>query len=243
MGKQSPERYPADLYSAVHSGNPGDLRFYVDACAGAGAVLELGCGSGRIARRLVKVGHEVSSMDHDHHALELAASFGIHGIEDDFTDFTLNAQFDRIIIPYNGFYCLLSEAAMLSCLRSVERHLTSQGMLILDVYSGDQISADSTAEPAQAEWVARRFVRGRHWDVFERSEIDHQSQRVDATYTHTAQEDGETIIAILRSRYLLSQQVPDLLSQAGLTLAAFHGSFDQTPHYPESELFIIRATR
>jgi len=243
MDKQSPDRYPTDFYTAVHTGNPGDDEFYVDACAGAGAVLELGCGSGRIARALAEAGHEVCGIDSDHHALKLAAKCGIKTIEGDFTEFKLNQRFDRIIIPYNGFYCLLSEDAMTNCLHSVERHLTSEGMLIMDVYSGDHIPSVAIGSAPEEEWVATRYIRGRLWDVFEKSEIDPQSQRIKTTYIYTAQEDGETVTATLQSRYLLSQQIPDLLARAGLTLSAFHGSFAETPYCESSALFIIRATR
>ena len=243
MGKLKPEHYPADLYAAVHIGNPGDIGFYLDACAGTDTVLELGCGSGRIARVLIEAGHEVVGLDRDREALAVAAGFGVHTIAGDFTEFTLKRHFERIIIPYNGLYCLLSEAEMVSCLRSVERHLAAEGMLIFDVFSGDQIADDRAAPIGVNEWVATRFCAGRLWEVFENSEIHSESQRVDATYTHTAKEDGKIIVATIRSRYLLSCQIPELLSQAGLTLAAFHGGFDQSPFHPESDFFVVRATR
>ena len=132
---------------------------------------------------------------------------------------------------------------MTNCLHSVERHLTSEGMLIMDVYSGDHIPSVAIGSAPEEEWVATRYIRGRLWDVFEKSEIAPQSQRIKTTYIYTAQEDGETVTATLQSRYLLSQQIPDLLARAGLTLSAFHGSFAETPYCESSALFIIRATR
>ena len=229
------------LYAAVHTGNPGDTEFYLDACDGAGAVLDLGCGSGRIGGALVEAGHEVVGLDRDPQALEMAAGVGVSTVVADLRCFSLARRFERIIIPYNGLYCLLSEDAMVACLSAVEHHLTRAGLLVFDGYSGDQV--DTTDEPteAQDEWVGSICHEGRRWDVLEHSVLDPESQRVDATYTHVAQPTGESIVAMICGRYLLSHQLPGLLSRAGLTLAALHGGFDQGPFHPESEFLVVRA--
>jgi hypothetical protein len=48
--------YPAQLYAAVHDGNPGDVAFYRERCADARAVLELGCGDARVLAELAAPG-------------------------------------------------------------------------------------------------------------------------------------------------------------------------------------------
>ena len=242
MDKARPEHYPAKLYAAVHTGNHGDIEFYIKACKDTGTVLELGCGTGRVARRLIEAGHAVVGVDVDVDALAIASRLGVHTVATDFTHFALDRHFERIIIPYNGFYCLLSEEAMVTCLRSVERHLTTDGMLVFDVFSADQI-AIGTSEPGGDDWVATAYCEGRHWEVYENANIDPHSQHIETTYHHRANEDGECIVATLHSRYLLSHQVPELLSQAGLTLAALHGNFDEEPYHYESDYLIVRATR
>ena len=51
----------AELYALTHRGNPGDTEFYARRCAGAGSVLELGTGYGRLLPALPREeldGHE-----------------------------------------------------------------------------------------------------------------------------------------------------------------------------------------
>lgn len=237
--------YPATLYTAVHTGNPGDTEFYLEACDGAGAVLELGCGTGRIGSVLVQAGHEVTGVDRNRDALLIAAESGITTVAGDFAEFALERVFDRIIIPYNGFYCLLSERAMVQCLRSVERHLAPAGLLVFDIFCGDQLTPDAENIEAsdEPELVTSIEFDNRGWDVFEQSEINYASQRVDATYTHIPRDDGQPIVATICSRYLLSHQVPGLLQHAGLSLAALHGGFHGESFEPDCEHLVVRASR
>ena len=57
--------YPAKLYSLVHRGTPGDVPFYREACADAGAILELGCGYGRILEALAMPDRLLIGLDRD----------------------------------------------------------------------------------------------------------------------------------------------------------------------------------
>ena len=51
------------------------------------------------------------------------------------------------------------------------------------------------------------------------------------------------MLADVRSIHVLSHQVPELLSQADLTLAALHGGFDGESFEAESEHLVVRAGR
>lgn len=237
--------YPATLYAAVHTGTPGDTEFYLEACHGAGPVLELGCGTGRVGRVLVEAGHEVVGIDRDHDALAIAAGNGIKTLAADFSQFALEQVFDRVIIPYNGFCCLLSQPAMVKCLRSVERHLAPAGLLVFDIFCGDLLAPERENREAsdEPELVASINFEDQCWDIFERSAIHHASQRIDATYTHVPRGQGKPIVATICSRYLRSDQVPELLQQANLTLAALHGGFRGESFQPECEHLVVRATR
>ena len=245
MGKQKPEPYPAALCAAVHTGNSGDSAFYLQVCTSATNVLELGCGDGRIGKLLVQAGIEVVGLDLDEAALKIAETHGLSAVAADFTCFDLEQRFDRIIIPYNGFYCLLSETAMVSCLRSIERHLKPDGMLILDIFCVDHlpIQADDDGVPGTDEWVACIDFESRGWDVFERSVIHYESQRIDATYTHVPEDDATPIVATVQSRFLRSHEIAGLLAQAGLMLSALNGGFADEPYHPDAQILVVRATR
>ena len=55
--------YDPELYHLLHRGNPGDLRWYRQRCAGAQRILELGCGDGRLLVPLAQDGAQVVGVD------------------------------------------------------------------------------------------------------------------------------------------------------------------------------------
>ena len=54
----------AEVYDAIYAGRE-DTSFWQEIAAGAvgGAILELGCGTGRVLLPLARVGHEVTGID------------------------------------------------------------------------------------------------------------------------------------------------------------------------------------
>jgi SAM-dependent methyltransferase len=240
--------YPPSLYAAVHRGNPGDVDYYRRVCAGVGSVLELGCGWGRIAHAVAADGPEVVGLERDGGLRNIAAPGPAELVAGDMRRFDLGRTFDRVIVPYNGIYCLLDEDALSSCLQCVRGHLAVDGLLVFDGYAADAFHDDAVAEHAP-EWdalerVARVEVGGTRWDVHEQSRWDPALQRIDARYVHVPGDGGPPVEALLPQRYLLSRQVPDLLSRAGLGLVALQGGFDQAAFDPEeSEQLIVVASR
>src|ERR1700723_3829742 len=130
----------ADYYdtSPLVSGRKQDLTFYLEqAAASRGPILELGCGTGRIAVPVAESGLRVTGLDISKKMLERAeqkrSSLAperrdllrlIHG---DMTGFELREQFPLIIIPFRPFQHLLSVEAQLSCLTCARRHLAKGG--------------------------------------------------------------------------------------------------------------------
>ena len=241
--------YPPELYSLVHRGNPGDVAFYLAACTGAKSVLELGCGYGRVTRALVDAGLEVVGLDLEARYVAWAeAHAGVPAsslLVGDMADFDLGRTFDRIFIPYNGLYCLLSEQAVRRCLACARRHLSAGGLLIFDGYAADTFHAEAhpdDVDDERLEPVATVAHGGRTYDVYEKSRWYPGEQRIDATYLHVPRDGGRPVEATIPQRYLLSAQVPDLVREAGLTLVMVHGGFDQHVFDPDSPQLIVTAT-
>jgi len=240
-GSQPPGAYPAALYAAVHQGQPGDIAFYRRVCAGAHEILELGCGFGRVARPLCDDGHSVTGVDLDRGLLELARKRAPRArlLEADFRHLELARRFDRILCPFNGLYCLTSEADLIETLTRVTEHLRPDGLFAFDVYDADHFhSAAPAGNDDVPELVARAEALGTTWDVFESSHWDRDTQRIDATYTHVPHDGRPRVTANIPQRYLLSNQIEPLLAEAGLTLLALHGDFQEQAHDSQSRLMI-----
>lgn len=239
--------YPPALYAAVHTGNPGDAAYYQRAAAGARSVLELGCGYGRILEALTELpALEVHGLDRDPGLLELAAQRAPKALlaRGDMRRFELDRRFDRVFIPYNGVYCLASEADFLEMLGCVRAHLEPGGLLVFDAYAADAFHEEAEDDDGWDEPTLVKTVRalGDTWDVYERSRWDRDAQRIDARYTHVAQKDAREVEAAIPQRYLRTAELTELLQRGGFDLVALQGGFDQVAYDESSPLFIAIAT-
>lgn len=235
-----------ELYALTHRGTPGDEAFYLDACAGAGSVLELGCGYGRLLLPLAGAGHRVIGLDCDPGLLGLArqaAALAPASVREritlqqaDMRSFALDARFDRILIPFGGLYCLPGEDEQLRCLARAARHLAPHGLLLFDAWPADDFHAHADPGAVEDEQpVVSVEWRGTVWDVHEHSRWERDAQRLEVRYEYRPRDGGPVRADTLEHRYLLSAQVPDLCRRAGLRLEALLGDFQGAPFDARSE--------
>lgn len=239
--------YPADLYASLHTGNEGDERFYRAVCAGCDRVLELGCGTGRLLAVLAREVEDLHGLDSSEEALALArrnvpVSVELH--RGDMESFEVGLDFDRVLIPFSGIYCLPDLDSVRRAFVRVEKALSPEGLVVFDGYAGDPIHEDESLEEGSDEEgeIAVVTARGKHWRVFERSEFERKEQRFTVYYRYLA-EDGEEIFAKIRHRYLRLEEALDALQSAGLELLVAHGDFDQRVYDRDSERMIITARK
>lgn len=240
--------YPADLYASLHSGNEGDEKFYRAVCVGADRVLELGCGSGRILSALADQVAELHGVDSSEEALALARMNLPASIElrrGDMETFDVGAGFDRVLVPFNGIYCLPDLESVRRTFAQVEKALAPEGLLVFDGYAGDPIHEDDSFDEgfdAEGE-IATVDARGKRWRVFERSEYERSAQRFTVHYRYLAEDNGEEILATIRHRYLRLKETREALEDAGLEPLVAHGDFDQRAYDRDSERMIITARK
>lgn len=143
MSKSSSNRardFYAQTYDVSVSDWEGEIDFYhsfvADALANGKSVLEIACGTGRVAIRLAKQGVRVVGLDFSPAMLEVARekSKGISNIEwveADMRSFDLGATFGLIIIPGHAFQNLVNAKDQVACLMSIDQHLDADGTLIV----------------------------------------------------------------------------------------------------------------
>lgn len=237
--------YDAELYAQLHRGTPGDVAFYKDVARGARDVLELGCGYGRILIELIRAGHHVTGLDIDPEMLALVRTAAeslttrqneqialAHG---DMRNFELQAQFEQVIIPYNGLYCLLSETAVIDCLRCAAAHLRGTGLVVFDAYAIDDFHLDTdpdefneTGDDDDEESIESMNWHGKTYDVFETCTWNKPEQQIEVTYRHVPHDGTEPIVQSIRHRYLLTSQIEYICKQAGLKVVDLHQDFAGT---------------
>lgn len=143
MSKFSSERareFYAHTYDAAISDWQGEIDFYrafaAEATLKGRSVLEIACGTGRVAIRLAEDGVRVVGLDNSPPMLDVAREksrgmTNMEWVEEDMRSFDLGESFGLIIIPGHAFQNLVEAKDQVACLRSIERHLDTDGTLVI----------------------------------------------------------------------------------------------------------------
>lgn len=130
----------AELYDLYVGDWRGEIDFYLSmaqqAQANGGAVLEVACGTGRVAIRLAQAGIDVTGLDRSAAMLDIARSKSaglnnIRWVQADMRDFELYQQFGLAIIPGHAFQNIHTAADQVACLTCIHGHLAPDGTLVV----------------------------------------------------------------------------------------------------------------
>ncbi|MBL76202.1 MAG: hypothetical protein CL763_04715 [Chloroflexi bacterium] len=136
----------ASIYDEVYADLNHDLPLYIhQAKVSTGPVLELGSGTGRVSLPIAAEGIDIVGIDISPKMVELANSKAINlGLSKkcmfqtgDITNFELAERFPLIILPYRSFQSLLNVDDQKRALRNIRKHLTSEGLLVMDTFNPD----------------------------------------------------------------------------------------------------------
>ena len=135
----------AVFYDSEQKGFTKDISFYLEyAKECGGEVLELACGTGRILIPMAKQGIKITGLDISEGMLEIAykkvnADESIKGnvtfIKSDMRTFDLKRKFSVILIAFRSFQSLLTKEDQVACLEAVHKHLSDNGLFILDLFA------------------------------------------------------------------------------------------------------------
>jgi len=244
----------AQLYALTHRGQRGDVEFYAHLCRAASSVLELGAGFGRLLPALSRSCMQVVGLELDRHFLAAAerrmrelprSQRRVRLLRGDMRRFELGQRFERIILPYNALYCLLTRRDILACLKSVRAHLAPGGRFAFDVWSAERFHREASGRGYFDDREPILHVRHREqtWDVFERTRLRRRAQRLDATYTYVSRERGTRVVLEIQQRYSLAEELEELLELAGLRIHTRFGTFAGTRFRRGSPHLIVLAGR
>lgn len=231
-----------------------DIPFYLDyASKMEGDILELACGTGRVAIPLAEAGHEVWALDF---SKEMLAQFHvklkerpqdcqdrINLLHFDMASFSINRKFSLIILAFRSFQSLTEEKDQLSCLENVRRHLADDGSFIINVFK--------PFEPLDESWVSdeqvnletddpRTGAHIRRTDARRKIDLKNQIIYPDLIY-YVTHPDGteERLVESLVLKYYFEDQIRDLLLKAGFTIKEEMGYYDGRPINQGPELIFV----
>ena len=243
------EQFYADagFYDRLFPGGQEAVDFYrSEADRSGGRVLELGCGTGHKLVPIASDGHPCTGLELSPAMLaEARRKADEHGaevewVQGDMRDFDLGRTYDLVLIAANSLLHLLEAPDLVSCFRSVRRHLAPGDRLVLDVFN------PSVHLLAQADGVRRgravlSFVDPRrgvvHVDVAET--YDAAAQVTHGTWYFSAASEADFAVAPLEIRSIFPEELPLLLALGGLQVVERFGDWSRAPFGADSAIQLV----
>lgn len=231
----------AAVYDALNA-RPRGHDFYLDLAGSAPkTVLDIGCGTGRLALALTARGHRVTGADPAAAMLDVArarpGAERVTWVEADAAALALDARFDLVVMTGHVFQHVLDDAAVRAALANLRRHLAPGGRLAFE-----------TRNPRIEGW--RRWTPERtrvrldvpaigsvevHYDV-----VEGTAERV--TYeTHFRFAADDVVVTTGTLRFTWPDDLATSLAEAGFTDLGWYGDWDRAPLGPASPEIIVVA--
>lgn len=252
-GNASPEQAErfAALYDldAPHEPSPAIDWFRAIARRTGGPILELGCGTGRVAIPLAQDGHDVVGLDRseamlaraDRHARREGVALRL--VEGDMRSFSFSEAFPLIAIPANTFLMLTPDERW-SCLARCREHLAETGLLAIDCFQPDPEQIVGRDGVVREDWTRHDPESGR--DVTKFSSSYANVDQIDLRWWFEEVDDEGHLTRWQRAatlHYMYRREAELLFSAAGFDLEALHGDYDGSPAGPSSPKLLVVAHR
>jgi len=216
-------------------------------------LLELGCGTGRVALPLVRAGYSVTGMDISAPMLrrartrraELAAEERgrLRLSQQDMTSFRYRRRFGAVLAPFGALTLLPDAAARAACLQRCHAHLDPGGLLIVDIAAAmpggptERCFDSSFRLPDRGHLIEKHTLQRRSSDgvaveiEYHYRRLDHDGQRELDAYTIAFR------LALLDEATLLTE-----LEAAGFDVHEIFGDWRAGPSIPGCPRCIVEAT-
>jgi ubiquinone/menaquinone biosynthesis C-methylase UbiE len=214
----------------------------------AGAVLELACGTGQITIPVAVTGLPTVGIDASNAMLTTArrrasaANAPVTFIQGDMRTLAFDREFDFIFVARNSLLHLLSTDDLLAALTAARRHLTTEGIFAFDIFNPDVRLLARPHGPRFHVMEVDTPTFGRV-SVEETRDYDPATQ-VNRGMLHMStadRRDAWTMPMVLRS--IFPQELPLLVSAAGLELVSRFGDLARAPFGPGSRMQICVCRR
>jgi len=246
----------AQTYDASVGDWSGEIDFYKELAAKAHqngrAVLELACGTGRVAIRLALAGVQVVGLDTSSAMLEVAREksagmSNIRWVQHDMRAFDLGEIFGLVVIPGHAFQNLVTASHQIDCLRSVERHLSPDGTLVVHLdHQNIGWLGDLTRDRGGAFEAAEQFCHPKTGRLVRTSRAWSYEPSTQTAIAQTVWEeidaDGQVVdrweSGPIRLHCVFRFEMQHLLALTGFKVEAVYGDFFRGELTDESEEMI-----
>lgn len=222
-----------------------DVSFFVEsATRSEGAVLELGCGTGRVLIPTARSGKKVVGLDGSRSMLQVCqqklqrepvdVQANVELVHGDLRTFELSRQFGCILIPFRPFQHLNEVEEQLACLGAIHRHLVDDGRLVFDVFNPSltSLTRDNIGvEESHSEDFS--LPDGSRVVLTEKTvarDLIKQILSIEFAF-HVTGTDGHTrrLVQPFQMRYFFRYELEHLLHRAGFVIESLFGDYERHP--------------
>lgn len=232
----------AAVYEALNPAGPDDIFYLNLAGAAPKTILDVGCGTGRLACSLAERGHAVTGVDLSSTMLDVArhraGSERVRWVTASATSFSLAERFDLVLMTGHAFQNLLTDEDVKAALRTFRHHLLAAGRLAFESRN-PLVRTWETWKPAVS---ARRVSVPNIGEV----QVHHSTTSIAGeivTYeTHFQFPNDDLVVVADTLRFVTHAGLGTLLSEAGFTEVSWFGDWQGSPFTDLSPEIIVVAS-
>ncbi len=245
----------ARYYDAENAALVEDLPAYLALAERfGGPVLDVGCGTGRVALYLAGQGLHVTGIDVSQVMLERAAEqtarrafepsqVAWHHVN--VAELALDGRFGLAVYAYNGFMHLLEQRRQIAALERIAVHLKPDGGLAIDLPNPVEMFCADDVPGLVHERTFTDAQTGRPVMQQSLASVNRATQVMALTWVYDRVEADGVVhrdLVPLRLRYTMAAEMHLLLERAGLRVVDLCGDYDFSPYEEDSpRLFVIAA--
>jgi SAM-dependent methyltransferase len=232
------------LAACYDAANPPEAYYaYYLALAGDAprTILDMGCGTGRLAVALAERGHRVTGADPSAGMMRVARSRPgadrVRWIDSDTANLALDQRFDLIIMTGHVFQVFLEDDEVRATLRNLRRHLAPGGCLAFEtrnplVEEWREWTPALTRESLQVPGIGAVDI---HYDIA-------KAEGALVTFeTHFRFATDDIVVAPTTLRFMSRAELAGFLHEAGFTEIEWFGDWDRSPASATSPEIIVVA--
>lgn len=241
----------ASFYDALFD-KVDDIPLYQEYARKAeGLVLECGCGTGRVAIPLARIGVNVVGIDKNEKMLAIAREklaeespvvrSRVKLVKADMRNFKLEERFSLCIIPFSTFLHMLTVEDQEACLSTINKHLLPNGYLIISVFNPDLSRPQNVVRLDKVKQVGNELIMR-----FFTQSFDFPKQITFGRYMYDFVKSDDSLkrlVVPFKLRYIFYNEMCLLLKRAGYEIESVYGDEKKSLFQPNSPLMVFIARK